>query len=511
MKTKTLFFAVIFITLTSWISTAHASHQHIYLNQEISWFYFCDGSVDTLIIHRPSNGITSKRFRHDATNQYYFGADSVIVTNTQQGRWVFYSEETDTYQFFIYFLTSPPYTPTTTFTDSNFCNTTFSYQLDAQNTESGATYVWDDNSTNRYRTITSPGTYTVNITNACGSTSASVNITQGNDNAANLGPDITVCYGEIVTLNPGVANIAVINWSTGIYTHTIDVDTTGIYTVYVYDQNACESRDTIVVTMTLQPRIEMCDVSYDTITDRNSINWFVMPGADIDSIRIWVKNNMGVFVNMATVPYTDERYIHWGSTPQADFNEYYITGVNGCGEGPPSTINKSIWLTTLQNELQWQNYQGSFVPLYYMVFAKHINGNVEVIDTIPACSAIGCINHAPIINDPTIAKYFVGFQHDCTSNKSTSGWVISNYYIAIPDNIREQAISYTILPNPATNSITIEIGYERFQANIYDMLGQVVLTQANTKTLDISHLPRGVYVISITADGKTTQKKLIKK
>lgn len=513
MKTKTFFFAVIFITLTSWISTAYATHEHIYMDnitQVESWHYFCN--VDSIIIHKKTNAMTTEFFKYVPTGTYYWDSDSVIITTAKMGEWIFSSEETGMFFLYVYILTSPPYTPTTMDNDTTFCQ--FDLTIDAQNAESGSTYLWDDNSTSRYRTVSTIGTYSVEITNVCGTTNASVNIT-ANPNSANLGPDVTVCYGETVTLETGIANFGASIWSTGSYTYTIDVDTTGTYTVYVQDLNGCESRDTINIITTLQPRIEMCDVSYDTITNRNSINWFVLSSADIEYINIWVKNLLGVFEIIETVPYTDGNYIHWGSTPQAEFNEYYITGTNDCGEGPVGTINRSIWLTTMTNELQWQNYVGNFVPLYYLVFARFLDGTVEVIDTVPACSGPGCLNHSPILPNPQISKYFVGFQHDCLSlDKTNPGWVLSNYFIAIPDAIAEQEIKFSLSPNPASDEINIQISYPvsypEFEVRIYDILGQVLLIKTNTKVLDIKDLPQGLYIVSVTADGKTTNQKIVK-
>lgn len=504
-----MFFFVIFITLTSWISTAYATHEHIYMDnitQVESWHYFCN--VDSIIIHKKTNAMTNMYFKYQGSSTYYWDTDSVIVTATKTGEWRFSSTETGMFFLYVYILTSPPYTPTTMDNDTTFCQ--FDLTIDAQNAESGSIYLWDNNSTNRYRTVSTIGTYSVEITNVCGTTNASVNITT-NPNSANLGPDQTICYGNTVVLETGVININAIYWSTDSYDQTINIDTTGTYHVYVRDLNGCESRDTINITTTLQPRIEMCDVSYDTITNRNSINWFVLPSADIDDINIWVKNQMGIFEVIETVPYTDGNYIHWGSTPQADFNEYYITGINDCGEGPIGTINRSIWLTTLTNELQWQNYMGSFAPPYYFVFARFLDGTVTVIDTVPACSGAGCLNHSPIIVNPNISKYFVGFQHDCLSlNKTTPGWVISNYYIAIPDAIAEEEFNFSLSPNPATDEIKIQISYSEFEVKIYDLLGQVLLVNTNTKVLDISSLTEGIYIISITADGKTTNQKIVK-
>jgi YD repeat-containing protein len=67
-----------------------------------------------------------------------------------------------------------------------------------------------------------------------------------------------------------------------------------------------------------------------------------------------------------------------------------------------------------------------------------------------------------------------------------------------------------IFPNPASDKLYIEgDGYDK--VIIYDILGKEVLTTNNKKEIDISHLPNGVYNVSILSDGKTiTTKKIVK-
>lgn len=70
-----------------------------------------------------------------------------------------------------------------------------------------------------------------------------------------------------------------------------------------------------------------------------------------------------------------------------------------------------------------------------------------------------------------------------------------------------------MFPNPTENvlNITSANNAEKSVA-IYDMLGkQVINTTVSNGTVDVSNLSAGIYVVTITEEGKTATKKLIKK
>jgi len=66
-----------------------------------------------------------------------------------------------------------------------------------------------------------------------------------------------------------------------------------------------------------------------------------------------------------------------------------------------------------------------------------------------------------------------------------------------------------IYPNPANNIIHIA-GIDVAHIKIFNNIGQLILTQQHTNTLNVSALQNGIYFLSIeTPTGHTTQKKLI--
>ena len=71
--------------------------------------------------------------------------------------------------------------------------------------------------------------------------------------------------------------------------------------------------------------------------------------------------------------------------------------------------------------------------------------------------------------------------------------------------------SIAIYPNPSDNNIHIaNLSDENFDVEIENLLGAIVLKKSNQNTIDISHLHKGIYMITITQGAKIYTKKLIK-
>ena len=75
--------------------------------------------------------------------------------------------------------------------------------------------------------------------------------------------------------------------------------------------------------------------------------------------------------------------------------------------------------------------------------------------------------------------------------------------------INEKEIS--IFPNPATAEITISVPSQaRFQIEVFNLLGEIVVKKQNQKKIDISELPKGLYIVKLYQGQNTYKEKLIK-
>lgn len=115
-----------------------------------------------------------------------------------------------------------------------------------------ATYLWQDSSTSANFSIASAGTYSVSVYTTCGTVSDSLQVSyQTITPSVNLGPDTTLCEGEVLTLNATYPN-ATYSWSDLSMLATLDVSQPGNYRVDVTTQCGTSS-DTIAVAF------ESCD------------------------------------------------------------------------------------------------------------------------------------------------------------------------------------------------------------------------------------------------------------
>ncbi|MCC6400776.1 MAG: hypothetical protein IT227_08430, partial [Flavobacteriales bacterium] len=122
-------------------------------------------------------------------------------------------------------------------------------------TTPGATYLWDNGSTNATRTVNAAGTYSVTVTaNGCAATDA-IDVQVNPLPVVNLGPDVTLCAGDQVILDattPGATYL----WDNGGTAATRTVNTSGTYSVDV-TINGCTASDAVDVLVTPLPVVNL--------------------------------------------------------------------------------------------------------------------------------------------------------------------------------------------------------------------------------------------------------------
>ncbi|NDK56472.1 PKD domain-containing protein [Pontibacter fetidus] len=109
----------------------------------------------------------------------------------------------------------------------------------------GATYLWQDGSTNSTFTVTKAGTYSVEVTSKDGcKKSDEITIVYNPLPIVNLGPDRDICANTTTTLDatqPGMTY----KWSTGATSPTITIATAGEYWVTLTSSKGCSATDII--------------------------------------------------------------------------------------------------------------------------------------------------------------------------------------------------------------------------------------------------------------------------
>lgn len=107
---------------------------------------------------------------------------------------------------------------------------------------------------------------------------------------------------------------------------------------------------------------------------------------------------------------------------------------------------------------------------------------------------------AGIDHNPATKKY--GFSVRCVKDVTTgTGKLIS------PDKIK-------LSPNPATERVNVECAtYQNVTVLIYNLFGEMVLQHeltGRTSEIDISFLPKGIYILKNSAGGEDWQVKMVK-
>jgi gliding motility-associated-like protein len=124
--------------------------------------------------------------------------------------------------------------------------------LDAGN-QSNGNYLWQDGSTGRYLSVSSTGTYHVEVENSCGIIRDTINVLVTGPPQITLGDFVQYCDNNSLTLsaqNPGSSYL----WSTGDTTQTLVITSPGPYWVTI--TNLCgTTSDTIIAQMESQPQV----------------------------------------------------------------------------------------------------------------------------------------------------------------------------------------------------------------------------------------------------------------
>jgi len=573
---------MIFVIMTITIS-AIANKTHIFVTEsmnETTWYYYCTTQYDTIILHKPTNA-TGLIMWTPQVGSDVFG-DSAIVTIANQGEWMFNSSGISK-TLCIYFSTGLPVAPLAS--DTTMCGSgAFNLILNAQNTTNYCTYAWPGTTiTTQTRTVTTPGIYWLNVTNACGSITDSIHVYQKSNALPNIGPDTNLCNGNTINLSVGtgynyylwspnttttnqniaitapgmywveVANVCIgtkrdtvivgsfttptpnlgadrnicqgstviLNpgtyerylWYNGQTTPTVTVGP-GTYWLEVWNGGCRNISNTLTLTSAIPTPESICFVEFDTITWKNNIHWTSTLPGNTDSLRVYIEDGTS-WVAIGTVPKTVNHFIDMNSAPQAQSYSYKLSTIDSCGnESTLSSLHKTITLLSAYDAgthtygFTWSSYQGLTVTYYYL-FGIDAANHVTQIATVN-----GSANMYNYINpNPAYVKYYVGFESpDCDGTKANvmvkSNWIEKDPLI---NGIAEMGeIPFSIYPNPAKALVNVNINLKNFRVEIRNIVGQVLLSQNDTKSIDISSLSAGSYVISVIADNIKTNKKFIK-
>lgn len=248
--------------------------------------------------------------------------------------------------------------------------------LDA--TVPGASYLWNTGAQTPTIQVTQGGTYSVTVTNAAGCSSTdAVSVVYVTADAVDLGPDLSLCQGETITLDATLPGSSYL-WSTGTMTPTITVGTAGTYWVQV-TQGPCSVSDTVHIavvapgSLDLGPDISICagsSVVLDATLPGASYLWST--GATSATITVSAAGNYSVTATVQGCSTSDAINVSVTPLPVVD-----IGGDQSLCPGSMVVFDA----TTQGGTYLW--HDGTTGPTYTTGSA----GAVSVTVTVNGCSA----------------------------------------------------------------------------------------------------------------------------
>ena len=146
-------------------------------------------------------------------------------------------------------------------------------------------------------------------------------------------------------------------------------------------------------------------------------------------------------------------------------------------------------------------------------FNYDVNANVS--DSVSCLFAANCITGAgdPYwLNDPCYA-WVISVDDYCCDNEwdticqATYDYCSGTWIGDIPARISLEN-TLIVYPNPVKDKININ---KNVDINVYNYIGDMVISKRNINTLDVSKLSSGVYMLQIIYENKSITKQIIKK
>jgi PKD repeat protein len=217
---------------------------------------------------------------------------------------------------------------------------------------------WSTLATTSSITITSAGTYSVQVTNAgCTSTSNPFIVTDAAPFSVNAGGDQAVCSGNSITLTGVSTGSPTLGWDNGIQDGVAFVPTgTTTYTVMATDGNGCQLTDQVTVTVNPNPTVAFASLGQVcTYNPAFALTGGTPAGGTYSGTGV-SSGNFNPSVSGA------------GSFPIT----YAYTDANGCSGTAQSTIIVDPCLSVGENE-KWN----------MSIYPNPSIGNIEITSDVP--------------------------------------------------------------------------------------------------------------------------------
>jgi len=288
--------------------------------------------------------------------------------------------------------------------------------------------------------------------------------------------------------------------------------TGGSITVKAFTDSCGWSYTTTRTIATIQPPgVDICLVTVDSASTHNIILWEKPTTTLIDSFFIYRETTTGVYTKVGAVGYNDLSEFHDDTTanPNTTSYRYKLSVLDTCGaESELSPFHNTIHLQNLGNgNFQWTFYQiqGQSNPVIsFNINRDNLgNGNYFPVGNVPGTNATFTdITFNAFTNSQYVVDVNWSISCDPTRQVNTTRSNIrKKTMIDFPLGLSAMEAtqgSLLVYPNPARETIRLQFsdGSRPTVAYLVNALGEkVVAMQAETYTLDVSSLPKGIYLV----------------
>ena len=393
------------------------------------------------------------------------------------------------------------------FSNQNLVNKTLGAQ--------GLTYC---NASDRNDLITNKGWTIV------GDSYASPSITAPNN--LNIDPDPSSCVAENVDLGTptvtggcGVATISnnappefplgitTVTWTLVDGNGTTVTDTQQVEVIMVADE-----ADLCYVTADpVQPTLNRIFITSDP----------ALSGQNVDFHEVLRETPSGGYETIGFIVPPEESFLDVTSDNNTQAYRYKIQTTDVCGQVLDlSGFHKTILLqssiaTNNSVNLAWNPYIGISFNTYNVY--RSVNGaNHELLTSLSSTNTPYNDTSANVVDN--FYEYYISIDvASCSTDPFQSFALRSNLEYINPNLVIKDnswlSSAVTIYPNPTSGYLNISIneGLELDGVTIYNALGQKVSQTKGTAQIDVSHIPSGIYYLSISTDQGTVTKTMVRR
>ncbi|MDG2483357.1 MAG: DUF5011 domain-containing protein [Flavobacteriaceae bacterium] len=216
-----------------------------------------------------------------------------------------------------------------------------------------------------------------------------------------------------------------------------------------------------------------------------------------------------------------------------------ITGIKGGGGTPVNLISSNLTFNESSGYVEYDAvYVGENSPIDFGSDGNDVgawnSGLTLLLDTTapvitilgdnPATVELGAIytdagatsdggetvTTSGSVDTATVGEYTITYSATDTSNNTGTATRTVNVEDSLSAlDLDNKDLNIIVYPNPTSGMININ-GLNKYDLKVYNNLGQILLQANNTKAIDVSSLPNGVYIIRVSNGVKSSTKNFIK-